>query len=298
MRCCLYSCLAVIGVLVAAPAYAQPPQAPWKAENLQYFPKDISRERLTQRMREFSFALGVRCQYCHAGGNGISFEGVSFASDEKPAKVKARAMLRMVDQLNATLLPQLPSRAEPRVEVDCATCAELVHDDPDKADYMIAGLSGLLRRTLDLGAAQEISLGAELDLLSLYLDIQKARFGDRLQVRVHVGDEARGASVPVFLLQPLVENAIRHGLAARLNAGRIDVDARRVGARLAIRVEDDGRGVGVRVGPNEERVGLGNTRARLETLYGDDQTLELTPAAAGGACVRIDIPFRSTGVPA
>jgi Photosynthetic reaction centre cytochrome C subunit len=97
-------------------------QAPWKAENLQYFPKDITRPDLTQRMREFSFALGVRCQYCHTGGNGISFEGVSFPSDDKPAKVKARAMLRMVDQINQGLLAQLPARAEPRVTVDCATC--------------------------------------------------------------------------------------------------------------------------------------------------------------------------------
>jgi len=97
-------------------------QAPWKPENLQYFPKDISRPALTQRMREFSFALGVRCQYCHAGGNGITFEGVSFSSDEKPAKAKARAMLRMVDQINNGPLSQLPSRAEPRVTVDCATC--------------------------------------------------------------------------------------------------------------------------------------------------------------------------------
>ena len=97
-------------------------QSPWKAENLQYFPKDISREALTQRMREFSFALGVRCQYCHAGGNGITFDGVSFGSDEKPAKAKARAMLRMVEQINTVALAQLPSRAEPRVVVECSTC--------------------------------------------------------------------------------------------------------------------------------------------------------------------------------
>jgi photosynthetic reaction center cytochrome c subunit len=97
-------------------------QTPWKAENLQYFPKDISRQALTQRMREFSFALGVRCQYCHVGGNGITFEGVSFPSDEKPAKVKARAMLRMVEQINTGLLAAVPSRVEPRVTVDCATC--------------------------------------------------------------------------------------------------------------------------------------------------------------------------------
>ena len=106
-------------LIVGAPTGAQLPE---KLENLQYFPKDISRERLVQRMREFSFALGVRCQYCHAGGDGVSFEGVVFSSDEKPAKAKARAMLRMVDHLNQTMLPQVPSRAEPRITVDCVTC--------------------------------------------------------------------------------------------------------------------------------------------------------------------------------
>lgn len=109
-------------VVVAAPSGAQTPQAPWKSENLQYFPKDISRQQLTQRMREFSLALGVRCQHCHSGGNGVSFEGVSFASDDKPAKITARAMLRMIDQLNNVTLAQLPSRAQPRVVVECATC--------------------------------------------------------------------------------------------------------------------------------------------------------------------------------
>jgi tetratricopeptide (TPR) repeat protein len=109
-------------LLIAAPSDAQPPQPPWKGENLQYFPKDISRQQLTQRMREFSFALSVRCQHCHSGGNGVSFEGVSFAADDKPAKTTARAMLRMIDQLNNVTLAQLPSRAQPRVVVECATC--------------------------------------------------------------------------------------------------------------------------------------------------------------------------------
>jgi tetratricopeptide (TPR) repeat protein len=123
LRCLLFvSCV----VALAGPAAAQPVQAPWKGENLQYFAKDISRQQLTQRMREFSLALGVRCQYCHTGGDGVSFEGVNFASDEKPAKVKARVMLRMVDDINTVSLPKLPSRAEPRVVVDCATCHRAV----------------------------------------------------------------------------------------------------------------------------------------------------------------------------
>lgn len=108
--------------LTAAIAAQQPDPQPWKGQNLQYFPADITREALVQRMREFSFALSVRCQFCHAGGDGISFEGVDFASDEKPAKRKARAMLKMTDQINTTLLAQVPSRAEPRVTVGCVTC--------------------------------------------------------------------------------------------------------------------------------------------------------------------------------
>jgi hypothetical protein len=119
MRCTL---LVVTALLIAAPAGAQTPQTPWKGENLQFFPKDIGRQELTQRMREFSLGLNVRCQYCHIGGDGVSFDGVNFASDEKTTKVKARAMLRLVDQLNHSILPQLPSRAEPRVDVTCATC--------------------------------------------------------------------------------------------------------------------------------------------------------------------------------
>lgn len=98
---------------------AQPPQ---RFENLKVFPPDITREALIQRMREFSFALGVRCQFCHEGGNGISFDGVVFSSDAKPAKQTARAMLRMVATLNDATLPQLASRRDPPVRMECVHC--------------------------------------------------------------------------------------------------------------------------------------------------------------------------------
>jgi len=115
--------LVTFALAIGAATAAQTPEPPpWKGENLQFYPRDISRGQLTQRMREFSFALGVRCQYCHSGGNGVSFDGVVFASDDKPAKRTARLMLRMVDQLNTTTLAQLPARAEPRVVVECSTC--------------------------------------------------------------------------------------------------------------------------------------------------------------------------------
>lgn len=109
-------------LLLSEPAPQLPGQPKWTPQNLQYFPKDIKQEQIVQRMREFSFALGVRCQYCHAGGDGVSLEGVNFGSDEKPTKLKARAMLRMVDQINGPVLAALPTRAEPKVTVDCVTC--------------------------------------------------------------------------------------------------------------------------------------------------------------------------------
>ena len=107
--------LLVVGSHVA---FAQIPQ---KFENLQVMPKDIAPQQLTQRMREFSLALGVRCQHCHTGGDGVSFKDVVFASDEKPAKVKAREMLRMVARINEGLTA-LPARATPPASVDCVTC--------------------------------------------------------------------------------------------------------------------------------------------------------------------------------
>jgi hypothetical protein len=111
----------VFTVLLAA-AYRPAAQIPEKPQNLQHLRRDITREELVQRMREFSFALGVRCQYCHAGGDGISFQDVDFASDDKPAKQKARYMLRLVNELNDRLLPGVPARTEPPVRIDCATC--------------------------------------------------------------------------------------------------------------------------------------------------------------------------------
>ena len=172
------------------------------------------------------------------------------------------------------------------------TIAEMVHEDPDKADTMIAGLSDLLRRSLDLGTVQQISLSDEIDLVRRYLEIQKARFGDRLQVRLSIDDGALDARVPALLLQPLVENAIRHGLAARIDAGWIDIDARSDGDTLTIAVTDEGGENGETItGP--ERVGLGNTRARLEALYGSAGRLELTRLDGQGARVTVRIPARS-----
>jgi two-component system, LytTR family, sensor kinase len=204
---------------------------------------------------------------------------------------RSREREQLEARLSETRLQLLSMQLQPHFLFNTLnTISELVHDNPEAADRMIAGLSDLLRRTLDLKDAHEVSLDEELRVLDLYLDLQRIRFGERLQVVIEVADSARSARVPLLLLQPLVENSIRHGLAARTAAGRIEIRARRSGERLTLDVIDDGE-------PAEREprqgIGLNNVRARLEALHGDRFALRLVPAATGGTCVTIDIPFVS-----
>jgi LytS/YehU family sensor histidine kinase len=174
------------------------------------------------------------------------------------------------------------------------TISELVHEDPDAADRMITGLSELLREALVAGNAREVPLRRELELLDLYLDIQQARFGDRLRIDVGVDPSVTEALVPHLSLQPVVENAIRHGLGARADAGHIRIDARQDGAAnmLVLQVQDDGRGLGEAGADLHEGIGLGNTRARLQELYGPAHRVDIQDAPGGGAIVTLAIPLR------
>src|SRR5687768_7710179 len=153
------------------------------------------------------------------------------------------------------------------------TIAEMVHQEPGTAERMIGGLSHLLRETLQAGVVERVPLEHELRLLEHYVDIQRARFGDRLTVTFVVADSARAAVVPGLLLQPLVENAIKHGIGARSGAGRIGIAAAREGDALVIEISDDGRGLPE--GAVVEGVGLSNCRARLAALFGSE-TVGLT----------------------
>jgi two-component system LytT family sensor kinase len=172
------------------------------------------------------------------------------------------------------------------------TIAELVHQRPDAAEKMITGLSHLLRQTLHAGLVDRVPLDQELELLERYIDIQRARFGDRLTVDIAVEDASLRASlVPSLLLQPLVENSVKHGIGARAGAGRIEVSIARRHDRLAIEVRDDGRGLGGQ--PLVDGLGLGNCRSRLETLYGAGNFhLEIRSRAGGGAIVTIEMPLQ------
>jgi two-component system LytT family sensor kinase len=170
------------------------------------------------------------------------------------------------------------------------TVSELVHEDPDTADRMITGLSDLLREALAAGGVQEVPLHRELELLHRYLEIQQARFGDRLQVQFDVDAAVRQALVPHLILQPIVENAIMHGIGARVDAGHIRIHARAVDGALLLEIQDDGRGV--RKAEFREGVGLGNTRERLRGLYGSEHRFEIDEPSGGGTVVRVRIPLR------
>jgi len=171
------------------------------------------------------------------------------------------------------------------------TISSLMRSDVDAADAMIDQLSDLLRMSLRSNT-QEVSVRQELDILRSYLAIEETRFRDRLTVAIDVDPETLDARVPHLVLQPLVENAVRHGIAPRARPGKIGIRVSRAGAQLHIGVRDSGDGLPPdRLVALNDGVGLGNTRARLAHLYGSDHRLSFTNLSGGGFEVSIAIPF-------
>jgi len=203
---------------------------------------------------------------------------------------RERQAAQLQAQLTDARLAALSSQLNPHFLFNALnSIAELVHRDPNAADGMIVGLSALLRNSLESAANQQVPLDEELRLLGYYLDIEKIRLGERLQVEWDVAPDTRAALVPPLLLQPLVENAVRHGISRRLGAGTIRVLAKNEGGRLCLEVHDDGAGASAGSGFG---IGLGTTRQRLQALYGDDGALELLPSPQG-TVVRLSLPFRT-----
>lgn len=166
----------------------------------------------------------------------------------------------------------------------------LMRIDVDAADRMMDRLGDLLRMALDSSNVQEVPLKEELEMLRTYLDIEQMRFGDRLDVAIRVHPDTDAAMVPNFLLQPLVENAVRHGVAPYTRPGKVVVETVREEDRLVIRIGDSGDGVApTYLSLMNQGVGLANTRARLEHLYRADHSLVFSND--GGFCVTISIPF-------
>jgi two-component sensor histidine kinase len=173
------------------------------------------------------------------------------------------------------------------------TITALVHEDPELAERTIARLSELLRLFLANSTVHEVPLSEELRILDLYLEIERTRFEDRLSVLFEVPAELREAMVPNLVLQPLVENSIRHGVGKKSTPAWISVSAEKCDEALVLRVTDNGTGVG-ESGKDSSQTGMGLaiTKGRLESLYGDRQSLVLRNVQTGGAEVRITLPFR------
>lgn len=168
--------------------------------------------------------------------------------------------------------------------------ASLLRHDLDAAERMLVRLSELLRNALDNADEPEVSLDQELDFLRRYVEIEQLRFGDRLRFECDIPDDTRQALIPNLILQPLVENAIKHGIENCPSGGRVEIRAARANGSLRLEVRDNGSAPRV-VDASGLGVGLSNTRTRLETLYGDNcrMTFNLEPHAC---TVALDIPFR------
>jgi sensor histidine kinase YesM len=164
---------------------------------------------------------------------------------------------------------------------------------------MLARLGDFLRMTLQNSGAQRVALQEELEFLRCYLEIEQVRFQDRLTVSFDVAPDALDALVPNLILQPIVENAIRHGVVTQSGPGRIEISASRSNGNLVLAVRDNGPGLAAAqdsAGKLRGGVGLSNTRARLEHLYGAAQHFEMADARGGGLQVRLEIPFEEAAL--
>lgn len=197
---------------------------------------------------------------------------------------------RLESQLSEARLTALRMQLHPHFLFNTLhAVSTLMDEDVPAARRMLVRLSDLLRTTLDSADQPEVPLATELATLDRYLAIEQVRFQDRLRIIPEIADETLGAAVPTLILQPLAENAIRHGIAPDSRAGRLELQARRDGAMLEIRIADDGPGAECVV----PGVGLGNTRGRLAALYGDHQSLHWGNRPGGGFEVVMRVPFRT-----
>lgn len=219
--------------------------------------------------------------------------GYLLESRERLARQQTEAA-RLNEQLSKAQLSALRQQIEPHFLFNTLNAvAGLIREGRnDAAVNMIAGLSDLLRRVLDDSHRQEVPLGEELEFLQKYLDIQKARFAERLELRVEVPGELCRARVPSLILQPIVENAVKHGIAKRAQGGAIEISAARTNGVLTLSVYNDGPTLPEDWERNKAGIGISNVRTRLESLYGNAFELKMGNEQSRGVKVSVSVPFR------
>jgi two-component system, LytTR family, sensor kinase len=231
--------------------------------------------------------------------------GLSHALDyHRESQERALTAAQLQTRLAEAQLQALQRQLHPHFLFNTLhTISALMHRNTEAADAMLVRLSDLLRLTLDRVGVQQLPLQDELDFVEKYLEIERTRFGDRLQIHFDIAPDTMSASVPNLLVQPLVENAVRHGIGPKVGGGRVDVVARRDGDQLRLVVRDDGFGLPADAldAFNTGGVGLSNTRSRLEHLYPGRHRFEFLKPAGGGLAVTVLIPFvlagESSGAP-
>lgn len=210
---------------------------------------------------------------------------------------RERAAAQLAVELSEARLRALRGQLNPHFFFNTMNSVAMLVRRERNADAveLIAGLSGLLRFVLDDSHAAEISLQEELHFIQQYLDIEKIRFGDRLRVEIEVTHDAQRALVPTLILQPIVENAIQHGVARRTQGGQLTIAADVCADRLWIRVCDNGPETGTHRVRSSPGIGLRNTRERLTHHYGDAHTFDLRSDPGEGTVVTLGLPFTPTG---
>ena len=218
-------------------------------------------------------------------GVGVYFALVGI---ERSLFYSARAREREI-QLSKAQLSALRMQFNPHFLFNSLNAITVLVRDGDKAaaSQMLELLSDVLRQVLRTDAAQETTLSEEIDFLKRYLAIEQIRFSDRLRPHIDINPNLMRAAIPAFLLQPLVENALRHGIARRSQSGILLVTAHRDGSELVVTVQDDGPGLSATTGG----VGLPNTRARLAALYGEQATFQIANREEGGVIATVRLPY-------
>ena len=217
------------------------------------------------------------------------FSSYRLAQNRLVLREKENQQLAAEKQLTETRLRLLQAQIEPHFLFNTlANIHSLIETDPSKASSVLESFSDYLRVSLRRSREANTTLGDELALIRAYLEIQQARMGKRLQAHIEVSEDLYALPCPPMLIQPLVENAVVHGLEPRVSGGRVSLQARRDDDRLCIEVRDDG--VGIQTDRSNNGVALENIRERLQALYGATARLELQQLATGGVQVQLELP--------